>query len=88
MNTVRPEGKESPVHSLHHDLLLPCGYLPNTVFEEPVQQNEHRRPRTRSWSRIEDVTEALTEQSHSESDSEYVHSDVPGESLESRETHL
>ncbi|XP_048067043.1 uncharacterized protein LOC125280510 [Megalobrama amblycephala] len=80
--TVRPEGKESPVRTLHRDLLLPCGYLPNTEFEESVQQKEHRRPRTRAQSRIKDATEAETVHSYSESESESIHLDVPGESLE------
>lgn len=80
--TVRPEGKENPVRTLHRDLLLPCGFLPNTEFEESVQQKEHRRPGTRSQSRVKYVAEAETVYSHSESESESVHFDVPEESLE------
>lgn len=80
--TVRPEGKESPVRTLHRDLLLPCGFLPSTAVEESVQQKERRRPRTRAQSRVKDVVEAETMCSHSESESESVHFDIPEESLE------
>lgn len=80
--TVCPEGKDGPVRTLHRDLLLPCGFLPNTEFEEAVQHKEHRRPRTRAQSRIEDAAAAEMAHSNSESESESVHFDVPGESLE------
>ncbi|KAI7804787.1 hypothetical protein IRJ41_020325 [Triplophysa rosa] len=80
--TVRPEGKESPVRTLHRDLLLPCGFLPNTEHEDVVQPKDRHRPRTRAQSRIEDAAEAEANYSSSESDSEYVHFDVPGDSFE------
>ncbi|XP_073687797.1 uncharacterized protein [Garra rufa] len=80
--TVCPEGKEGPMRTLHRDLLLPCGFLPNTEFSDSAQQKEHRRPRTRAQSRIENAAEEETVHSQSESDSESVHFDVPGESLE------
>ncbi|RXN31226.1 Retrovirus-related Pol polyprotein from transposon 412 [Labeo rohita] len=80
--TVCPEGKEGPVRTLHRDLLLPCGFLHNTEFSDSVQQKEHRRPRTRAQSRIENTAEEETVHCQSESDSESVHFDVSGESLE------
>lgn len=29
--TVKLEGKSGPVHTLHHDLLLPFGFLPAAI---------------------------------------------------------
>ncbi|XP_038135186.1 uncharacterized protein LOC119779586 [Cyprinodon tularosa] len=40
--TVRPEGKEKPLRTLHRDLLLPCGYLSATVPKKP--ENNARKP--------------------------------------------
>uniref|UniRef100_A0A8C2FDP1 Gypsy retrotransposon integrase-like protein 1 n=1 Tax=Cyprinus carpio TaxID=7962 RepID=A0A8C2FDP1_CYPCA len=34
--TVQSEGKDGPLRTLHRDLLLPCGFLRETVPEEPV----------------------------------------------------
>lgn len=45
--TVRPENKESPLRTLHRDLLLPCGFLSATKEEEPVRPKPINRPRTR-----------------------------------------
>lgn len=45
--TVKPEGKDGPVRTLHRDLLLPCGFLPATMTDQPVKQTPVRRPRTR-----------------------------------------
>ncbi|KAE8299878.1 hypothetical protein D5F01_LYC02297 [Larimichthys crocea] len=36
--TVKPEGKDGPVRTLHRDLLLPCGFLSAAVTNEPVKQ--------------------------------------------------
>lgn len=80
--TVRPEGKESPVRTLHRDLLLPCGFLPSTAAEESVQRKEYRRPRTRAQFRVKDIPETEIVYSHSESESESVYLDIPEESLE------
>lgn len=42
--TVRPANKDSPLRTLHRDLLLPCGYLPAQI-EIPVGK-QTRRPGT------------------------------------------
>ncbi|KAL3967235.1 hypothetical protein ACER0C_029268 [Sarotherodon galilaeus] len=36
--TVRPEGQDKPLRTLHRDLLLPCGYLPPSEKETPTKQ--------------------------------------------------
>ncbi|XP_038152461.1 protein NYNRIN-like [Cyprinodon tularosa] len=35
--TVRPEGQNKPLRTLHRDLLLPCGYLPFPEEEMPTR---------------------------------------------------
>lgn len=55
--TVKPEGKDGPVRTLHRDLLLPCGFLPATSTEEPVKQPSVRRPRTRQCPVVESEEE-------------------------------
>lgn len=51
--TVKPEGKDGPVRTLHRDLLLPCGFLPSTVPDEPVKRPSVTRPKTRQCPVIE-----------------------------------
>ncbi|XP_067305721.1 uncharacterized protein [Pseudorasbora parva] len=55
--TVRPEGKEGSVRTLHRDLLLPCGFLP--VASEMVSNSPKpvSKPRTRQQSRDENSDE-------------------------------
>lgn len=55
--TVKPEGKNGPEHTLHHNLLLPCGFLSATVMNEPVKQLPVRRPRTRQHPTTESEEE-------------------------------
>lgn len=45
--TVRPEGKEGPVPTLHRDLLLSCGFLSVTSEMVSNPPNHVSRPRTR-----------------------------------------
>ncbi|CAL9686825.1 unnamed protein product [Knipowitschia caucasica] len=42
--TVRPEGKEKPLCTLHRDLLLACGYLPSRVERSPVKKRSPAPP--------------------------------------------
>lgn len=55
--TVKPEGKNGPVCTLHRDLLLPCGFLSAAMTNEPVTQLPVRRPRTRQCPTIESEEE-------------------------------
>lgn len=55
--TVKPEGKDGPVRTLHRDLLLPCGFLSAAVTNEPVKQPSVRRPRTRQFPTAESEEE-------------------------------
>lgn len=55
--TVKPEGKDEPVCTLHRDLLLPCGFLSATLTNEPVKQPPVRRPRTRQFPTAESEEE-------------------------------
>lgn len=45
--TVKPEGKDSPLRTLHRDLLLPCGFLPVSEPVDPVTPSPPRRLPTR-----------------------------------------
>lgn len=65
--TVKPEGKDGPLRTLHRDLLLPCGFLPVADFEQLPKQTINR-PRTRKQSRMEvtDETEVADDVSESE----------------------
>lgn len=40
--TVKPEGKEGPLRTLHRDLLLPCGFLSPSVEEEEMVLKSQR----------------------------------------------
>lgn len=44
--TVCPEGRDGPLRTLHRDLLLPCGFLPDDE-EEPVKPKQPSKPKTR-----------------------------------------
>ncbi|KAI3351500.1 hypothetical protein L3Q82_020360 [Scortum barcoo] len=55
--TVKPEGKDGPLRTLHRDLLLPCGFLPVAEFEKPPKQTINK-PRTRRQSRMEVTDES------------------------------
>ncbi|KAK7898562.1 hypothetical protein WMY93_019415 [Mugilogobius chulae] len=45
--TVCPEGQEGPLRTLHRDLLLPCGFLPEED-EDIVKPKQVSKPRTRT----------------------------------------
>lgn len=62
--TVKPEGKNGPVRTLHRDLLHPCGFLPAAVISETVTELPVRRPRTRQCPTV--VSEEEKEDSDSE----------------------
>ena len=55
--SVRPEGQEGPLRTLHRDLLLPCGFLPVAELEEHPKATVNR-PKTRQQSGIEVTDEA------------------------------
>lgn len=45
---VKPETRDGPQRTLHHDLLLPCGFLPVTPIESETNPPKAvRQPRTR-----------------------------------------
>lgn len=48
---VKPENRDKPMHTLHRDLLLPCGFLPaveNALLPEPVHDFKSQT-RQQSW---------------------------------------
>ncbi|XP_056307611.1 uncharacterized protein LOC130219290 [Danio aesculapii] len=45
--TVRPETKDSPLRTLHRDLLLPCGFLPASEISSHPLTKPPSKPRTR-----------------------------------------
>lgn len=51
--SVRPEKEEGPSRTLHRDLLLPCGFLPETEREEQDPKSSLKRPQTRQQSTIQ-----------------------------------
>ncbi|XP_068078506.1 heat shock 70 kDa protein 12B isoform X1 [Danio rerio] len=55
--TVRPEGDEGPLRTLHRDLLLPCGFLtlPGEKVSNPPSSTS--KPRTRQQVSGEDASE-------------------------------
>lgn len=70
---VRPENGKGPQRTLHHDLLLPCGFLPLTPVEDGTNtQGPPRRPRTRQQPRQESCDGANENESQSDPD-EYYH---------------
>ncbi|KAL0154930.1 hypothetical protein M9458_049193, partial [Cirrhinus mrigala] len=67
--TVKPEGKEGPLRTLHRDLLLPCGFLSPYVEEEKVAPQPQRgRP-----GKVHEKEPKSSEQhlEHNEEDSDY-----------------
>lgn len=46
---VRPETKPKPIRTLHKDLLLPCGYLPNAP-KSTQQSEKKKKPATFGFS--------------------------------------
>ncbi|KAG1925566.1 hypothetical protein F2P79_025461, partial [Pimephales promelas] len=72
---VRPETGDGPQRTLHHDLLLPCGFLPITPIESETNPSKAvRRPRTRQHPKNDIPDEA--EGDEFQSDSEEYHYDV------------
>lgn len=73
--TVKPEGKDGPFHTLHRDLLLPCGFLPVAESKQSPKQTINK-PRTRRQSRMEvkDDSEVAGCNSESEDDDYYCYS--------------
>uniref|UniRef100_A0A8C5DDY6 Gypsy retrotransposon integrase-like protein 1 n=1 Tax=Gouania willdenowi TaxID=441366 RepID=A0A8C5DDY6_GOUWI len=41
--TIKPEGKDKPLRTLHRDLLLPCGYLPSQEKHLPVKDTPAKK---------------------------------------------
>uniref|UniRef100_A0A3B1JQK1 Gypsy retrotransposon integrase-like protein 1 n=2 Tax=Astyanax mexicanus TaxID=7994 RepID=A0A3B1JQK1_ASTMX len=52
--SVKPENKDSPLRTLHRDLLLPCGFLP-VSNEEPPAVPKPRRLSTRQHPNLDTV---------------------------------
>ncbi|XP_059202377.1 uncharacterized protein LOC131981887 [Centropristis striata] len=53
--TLKPEKEDGPLRTLHRDLLLPCGFLPQAEEEEPKRISKPQRPQTRqSLTQAED----------------------------------
>lgn len=66
--TVRPEGKDGPLRTLHRDLLLPCGFLQKKDEpDETVGPHKPRRPRTRA-NPVSKESESETQSSETEDD--------------------
>ncbi len=61
--TVRPETKDGPLHTLHRDLLLPCGFLPVSEIPDQVvnKPNTRRRTRLNPDSQILDSSDSVFE---------------------------
>ena len=57
--SVKPEKEEGPLRTLHRDLLLPCGFLPETEREELEMKSSPKRPRTRQQSAIQQGEESF-----------------------------
>ena len=74
--TVRPENKDGPLRTLHRDLLLPCGFLPVSMPDEPVTPKAVRRPRTRRSLDIENAEEPVDTRYLSDSEEDVVHHDT------------
>uniref|UniRef100_A0A3B3RBJ3 Gypsy retrotransposon integrase-like protein 1 n=1 Tax=Paramormyrops kingsleyae TaxID=1676925 RepID=A0A3B3RBJ3_9TELE len=78
---LRPEKGGGPLRTLHRDLLLPCGFLPEAQYNEPEPVINHQRPKTRS-------TPVLAEENYSvqveDDDDDYHHFDIPVSTKERR----
>ena len=80
--SVKPEGKDGPLRTLHRDLLLPCGFLPVAEPEQPPKQTISK-PRTRRQLRMEAAAESEVADDNSDSeDSDYYYY-LPRETLNS-----
>lgn len=77
--TVKPEGRDGPLRTLHRDLLLPCGFLP--VAESLQSPKQTSRPRTRSQSRMAVTAKYGEAEDNSESEDNDYHYSLPGEML-------
>lgn len=69
--TVKPESKDGPLHTLHPDRLLPCGFLPVADSKQPPRQAINK-PRTRRQSRMEGMNESEVANHNSESEDDTV----------------
>ena len=78
--TVKPEGKDGPLCTLHRDLLLPCGFLPVAESKQPPKQTISK-PRTRKQSRMEVSVESEEADDNSESENSDCYCYLPGETL-------
>ncbi|XP_059923668.1 uncharacterized protein LOC132469690 [Gadus macrocephalus] len=74
--TVRPENKDGPLRTLHRDLLLPCGFLPVSMPDEPVTPKAVRRPRTRRSIDIQNAEDPVDTTYFSDLEDEAVHHDT------------
>lgn len=52
VDTIKPENRDSPLQTLHRDLMLPCASLPMSVGQCPLPKP--RGPKTRSSPEVED----------------------------------
>ncbi|XP_052002413.1 uncharacterized protein LOC127657592 [Xyrauchen texanus] len=79
--TICPEGTDSPVRTLHRDLLLPCGFLPGVEADKTTLPKVHQKCQTGPQSCMEHADEAgnSNDEENSESDS---YCFVPRENLE------
>lgn len=50
--SVKSEKEEGPLRTLHRDLLLPCGFLPEAEGEEQKMKSSPKRSRTRQKSAV------------------------------------
>lgn len=80
--TVQPEEEKSSPHTLHRDLLLPCGFLQPSKSESPHKQRVVRKPRTRA-SPNDEVQESESVSKCSESEDEQIPCYTPGRTLDS-----
>lgn len=74
--TVKPEGKDGPLRTLHRDLLLPCGFLQSNKLVGPPKQKPARKPLTR-FSLNNEMQESDLISENSESEEEHIVSNVP-----------
>lgn len=70
--TVQPEGKSGRLHMLHHDLLLPYGFLQPSKFVERPKQKVVRSPRTRASPGKEGMQESESVSQWLESEDEQI----------------
>lgn len=78
--TVKPEGKDGPLRTLHCDLSLPCGVLPVAESEKPLKQTISK-PRTKRQSRMEAPAKSEVADDNSESEDDDDYDNLPGKRL-------